>query len=73
MASLAESARIGKHAQIPVVISHHKLSGIDHHGRSVETLAAIEGYRASQVVSLDVYPYVASSTMLAAARVKRST
>ncbi|MGL4286137.1 MAG: N-acyl-D-amino-acid deacylase family protein [Phreatobacter sp.] len=73
MASLAESARIGKHAQVPVVISHHKLSGVDHHGKSVETLAAIEGYRASQVVSLDVYPYVASSTMLAAVRVKRST
>jgi N-acyl-D-amino-acid deacylase len=72
-ASLDETFRIGRDAEIPVVISHHKCAGAAAHGRSHETLAAIEAAAARQPVGLDVYPYVASSTMLDPVRVGRAT
>lgn len=62
--SLAETFRIGREADIPVVISHHKCAGADNHGRSVETLPLIDAAMKQQRVGLDVYPYIASSTML---------
>ena len=66
--SLEETFRIGREAEVPVVISHHKCSGMKNFGRSSETLAAIETARGKQPVGLDVYPYVASSTTLDSAR-----
>ncbi len=66
--SLEESFRIGREAQVPVVISHHKCAGVANHGRSQETLPMIEAARAEQAVGLDAYPYVAGSTMLASGR-----
>lgn len=66
--SLAESFRIGREAGAPVVISHHKCTGRQNFGRSIETLARIEAARQGQPVGLDVYPYVAGSTMLASGR-----
>lgn len=62
--SLEESFRIGREADIPVVISHHKCAGADNHGRSVETLPLIDAAMKQQRIGLDVYPYIASSTML---------
>lgn len=62
--SLEETFAIGRAARVPVVISHHKCAGHTNHGRSRETLAAIEAARERQPVGLDVYPYVAGSTML---------
>jgi len=62
--SIDETARIGREGKAPVVISHHKCSGSGNFGRSVETLAKIDGYRLQQPLSLDAYPYVASSTVL---------
>jgi len=62
--SLAETFRIGREADIPVVISHHKCAGADNHGRSVETLPLIDAAMKQQRIGLDVYPYIASSTML---------
>ncbi len=62
--SLEESFTIGREARVPVVISHHKCAGHANHGRSRETLAAIAAARRNQPVGLDVYPYVAGSTML---------
>ena len=62
--SLEETFRIGREADIPVVISHHKCSGADNHGRSAETLPLIDAAMKKQRVGLDVYPYIASSTML---------
>jgi N-acyl-D-amino-acid deacylase len=69
MASIAETGAIGRALGIPVVISHHKCAGVRNHGRSRETLAAIDALAASQAVSMDIYPYDASSTMLRADRV----
>ena len=66
--SLEESFRIGREAGAPVVISHHKCTGRQNFGRSAETLARIEAARRAQPVGLDVYPYVAGSTMLASGR-----
>ncbi len=69
MSSLDETFRIGREAQVPVIISHHKCVGMPNHGRSEETLAYIEEARHTQAVGLDCYPYVASSTVLEAPRV----
>jgi N-acyl-D-amino-acid deacylase len=63
-ASLEETFRIGRELGVRVVISHHKVAGLRNHGRSKETLAMIEGCMRQQPVSLDCYPYSASSTIL---------
>lgn len=73
MASLAETFRIGQTARIPVIISHHKCSGIPNHGQSRNTLPFIEESRAKQPIALDCYPYVASSTVLDPARVAEAS
>lgn len=62
--SLEETFTIGRDADIPVVISHHKCAGAENHGRSQETLALIEQARQKQRIGLDAYPYVAGSTVL---------
>lgn len=62
--ALDEAFTIGRAADVPVVISHHKVVGQGNFGRTRETLAAIEAARARQPVAVDVYPYVASSTIL---------
>ena len=62
--SLEETFAIGQKAEVPVVISHHKVIGRRNHGRTRETLALIEKARAGQSIVLDVYPYLASSTSL---------
>lgn len=66
--SLEETFTIGRAAGVPVVISHHKCAGQANFGRSADTLALIERARQRQQVSLDAYPYIASSTTLASAR-----
>jgi N-acyl-D-amino-acid deacylase len=71
--SLAETFRIGKTGGIPVIVSHHKCAGITNHGRSVETLKAIEAARRGQPIGLDAYPYVASSTILKKDMVARAS
>jgi len=62
--SLAETFEIGRRAEVPVVISHHKCAGPANWGRSAETLPLIEAARARQAVGLDAYPYAAGSTVL---------
>ncbi|MEO7499671.1 MAG: amidohydrolase family protein, partial [Casimicrobiaceae bacterium] len=62
--SLDEAFTAAAQARIPVVISHHKCSGPDNWGRSVETLAHIKAARAKQPIGLDAYPYIAGSTIL---------
>ena len=64
--SVRETIEIGQRADVPVVISHHKCNGRESWGMSRETLSAIAHARASQSVDLDVYPYVAGSTVLLA-------
>jgi N-acyl-D-amino-acid deacylase len=62
--SVNETIAIGKAADIPIVISHHKASGTPNHGRVSESLKLIEEARQTQRLGLDAYPYVAASTML---------
>jgi N-acyl-D-amino-acid deacylase len=62
--SVNETIKIGRAAGIPVVISHHKASGTPNHGLVKDTLKLIDEARKNQKLSLDVYPYVAASTML---------
>ena len=62
--SLEETFRIGRELGVRVVISHHKVAGVRNHGRSEETLALIDRCMHEQPVSLDCYPYSASSTIL---------
>jgi N-acyl-D-amino-acid deacylase len=49
---------------VPLVISHHKCAGPVNWGRTKETLALIEQLARRQPVAMDVYPYVAGSTVL---------
>ena len=67
--SLEETFRIGRELGVPVVISHHKVVGTQNRGRSSETLPLIERRMREQAVSLDCYPYCASSTILSVSRV----
>jgi N-acyl-D-amino-acid deacylase len=71
--SLEETFRIGRELGVPVVISHHKVAGRANHGRSRETLPVIEKRMAEQAVSLDCYPYCASSTILTYGRTQGAT
>lgn len=71
--SLEESYAIGRRLGVRVLISHHKLAGVKNHGRSLETLASIQAARARQPLSLDCYPYNASSTTLNPAFVARAS
>lgn len=65
--AVAEAVRIGREAGARVEISHHKVAGRQNWGRSQATLGAIEAARASGIdVGIDVYPYTAGSTFLAA-------
>jgi N-acyl-D-amino-acid deacylase len=64
MQSLEETFRIGRELDVPVVVSHHKVTGEANWGRSAETLARIGQAMQCQCVSLDCYPYTAGSTML---------
>ena len=64
--AIEEAAAIARHADVQVIISHHKCAGAANHGRSVETLALIDKLRAEQRLGLDLYPYVAGSSVLLA-------
>jgi N-acyl-D-aspartate/D-glutamate deacylase len=67
LTSLDEALRIGREARLPVHISHLKASGRAAWGKSADMVALIQKARkAGQTVSADQYPYVASSTSLAA-------
>ena len=62
--SIDETVSIGCTAHIPSVISHHKVCGQQNYGRTRETLSRISAARESMPLDLDVYPYIASSTVL---------
>ena len=62
--SLEETFRIGRELDVPVVVSHHKVVGSPNFGRTKETLPLIAERMKSQSISLDCYPYCASSTVL---------
>jgi N-acyl-D-amino-acid deacylase len=64
--AIEEAITIGKQANIPVQISHFKVSGRANWGRSNETLEMVmKARREGHDVTIDQYPYTASSTNLA--------
>lgn len=62
--AMDEAYRVGRHAQVPVVISHLKCAGPSNWGRSTEVLASLDGVRRLQPVGCDCYPYSRSSSTL---------
>lgn len=62
-----ETIRIGEEGGLPTQVTHHKVIGKDYWGKSRDTLRLVEEARARGVdVTIDQYPYTASSTGLAA-------
>ncbi|MCY3781646.1 MAG: D-aminoacylase [Chloroflexi bacterium] len=60
--ALREAIRIGREAQVPVMISHLKIGSQRHRGRAEEILALIEEARREGVdVTMNCYPYQAGS------------
>ncbi|MDX2029179.1 MAG: D-aminoacylase [Blastocatellia bacterium] len=65
--SVAETIAIGEKGGLPTQVTHHKVVGVGNWGRSVDTLKMIAEARARGVdVSIDQYPYTASSTGIGA-------
>jgi N-acyl-D-amino-acid deacylase len=65
VAAIKEALHIGREANLPVEISHFKLSGQQNWGRSNETIALVINARNEGLdVTIDQYPYTASSTNL---------
>lgn len=60
-----EAIEIGKEANIPIVLTHHKVVGKPMWGSSVKTLALVDAARENGIdVMLDQYPYDASYTSI---------
>jgi dihydroorotase/N-acyl-D-amino-acid deacylase len=65
--SVRETIRIGEEGGLPTHVTHHKIIGKDNWGKSVDTLKLVDEARARGVdVTIDQYPYTASSTGTAA-------
>jgi len=62
--AMDEAYRVGRHARVPVVISHLKCAGPSNWGRSVDVLESLGTVRAEQPVGCDCYPYNRSSSTL---------
>ena len=62
--AMDEAFLIGRHAQVPVIISHLKCAGAGNWGRSPQLLAALESAAKTHPVGCDCYPYAASSSTL---------
>jgi N-acyl-D-amino-acid deacylase len=66
--SVRETIAIGENGGLPTQITHHKVIGQKNWGKSVETLRFVDEARARGVdVTIDQYPYTASSTSIASA------
>jgi N-acyl-D-amino-acid deacylase len=64
VSALVEALDIGRKLDARVLLSHHKLIGVTNHGRSKETIALVHQRRLRQKIGLDLYPYVAGSSIL---------
>ncbi|MBQ7796444.1 MAG: D-aminoacylase [Lachnospiraceae bacterium] len=65
--SIEEVLEVSRRTGVALNISHHKVCGRKNWGLTKETLALIEQARSEGIqVTLDVYPYLASMTKLAA-------
>jgi dihydroorotase/N-acyl-D-amino-acid deacylase len=66
--SVQETIAIGEKGGLPTQISHAKVVGVANWGRSAEMLRLVDEARSRGVdVTIDQYPYTASSTSVAAA------
>ena len=66
--SVNETIAIGEQGLLPTQISHAKVVGVGNWGRSVDMLRLVDEARARGVdVTIDQYPYTASSTSVASA------
>ncbi|OON69651.1 N-acyl-D-amino-acid deacylase family protein [Hymenobacter sp. CRA2] len=64
-AAIREALRVGREGGLPVEISHFKIGGPQNWGRTDRTLGLVKEARLSgQEVTIDQYPYTASSTSL---------
>lgn len=65
--SVKETIRIGEEGHLPTQVTHHKIIGKRNWGLSRDTLRLVEEARARGVdVTVDAYPYTASSTGIGA-------
>jgi N-acyl-D-amino-acid deacylase len=72
MNSVRETLRIGKEANIPVMISHIKALGADVWGQSTDVIALIDEARKAGInATASQYPYDASGTSVTASLVPR--
>jgi N-acyl-D-amino-acid deacylase len=72
MNSVRETLRIGREANIPVMISHIKALGADVWGQSTEVIALIDEARKAGInATASQYPYDASGTSVTASLVPR--
>jgi N-acyl-D-amino-acid deacylase len=62
--AMTEAGNSAFEAGVPLVLSHHKCAGPANWGRTRETLPLVEAFAKRQQIALDVYPYVAGSTVL---------
>jgi len=62
--AMHEASDTAFEAGVPLIISHHKCAGPANWGRTRETLPLIEQLAKRQAIAMDVYPYVAGSTVL---------
>ena len=63
--SVRDTIAIGERGGLPTQVTHHKIIGKVNWGQSVETLRLIDEARARGVdVTIDQYPYTASSTSI---------
>lgn len=70
--SVRETLRIGKEANIPVMISHIKALGVDVWGQSTDVIALIAAARNSGIrATASQYPYEASGSTVTASLVPR--
>jgi hypothetical protein len=61
--SVRETIRIGEEGGLPAQLTHHKAMGTRTWGKSVQSLALVDAARERGLdVSIDQYPYAASST-----------
>lgn len=66
--SVRETIRIGEEGGLPTQLTHHKVIGEVNWGASEETLRLVDEARSRGVdVTIDQYPYTASSTSVSAA------
>lgn len=63
--AVQEAITISREADIPVILTHHKVIGQPMWGKSVQTLAMVDSARALGLdIKMDQYPYAASYTSI---------